>query len=325
MSNAIRVRQMLRRLAAVEPLEVPAGEPGVVVQAESGATRSVVPVLSAYLDLRPQAQRERPARMAGRAILKERVRQIEQTFWPRGVALDAIRTDVVRIEAYLDTQLSPAAQGVAIFASTPHALFEALAADIPFDNQISARAQPDLFQLARLLDDQETAVVAVTDTHAARLFVLHLGGLREGREEAHAHSALLHHVRLVALGRRVQAWRLDPEDGAGLAIKRLCIVHDLGTRRGVERIRQMRPHASARLDEHLVPVLEQQWLHAGRERHAGFTPLHLAWNPNPHQLPASSPTVHHSSCLISGRTHQQDGHMGTCHYIPGDAAVQPAS
>lgn len=181
MSNAIRVQQMLRRLAAVEPLEVPAGEPGIVVREASGATRSRVPVLSVYLDLRPQAQGERPAVRASRVILKERLRQIEQTFWPRGVAFDAVRTDAARIEEYLDAQVSRAAQGVAIFASGPHALFETLEVDVPFDNQVSARAQPDLFQLARLLDDQETAVVAVIDTHAARLFVLHLGGLREVR------------------------------------------------------------------------------------------------------------------------------------------------
>jgi hypothetical protein len=181
MSNAIRARQLLRRLAAVEPLEVPAGEPGSVLREASGGSRTCVPVLSVYLDLRPQAQGERPALRAARVILKERLHQIEQTFWPRGVAFDAVHTDAARIEEYLDSQASPAAQGVAIFASGPHALFEALEVDVPFDSQVSARAQPDLFQLARLLDDQETAVVAVTDTHAARLFVLHLGGLREVR------------------------------------------------------------------------------------------------------------------------------------------------
>ena len=175
------VQGLLRRLVAVEPLEVPPGEPGITVQDERGDTRTCVPVLSVYLDLRPQTQGERPANLASRVILKQRLRQIERTFWPRGVAFDAIRADAARIEDYLDTRVSPATQGVAIFASAQHALFETFEASVPFDNQVSARAQPDLFQIARLLDDQEKAVIAVVNTHAARLFLTHRGGLRELR------------------------------------------------------------------------------------------------------------------------------------------------
>jgi hypothetical protein len=175
------VQDLLRRLAHVAPQEVPEGEPGVRVLGAPEAPRAFAPVLSVYLDLRPQAHGERPAVRASRVLLKERLHQIAQTFWPRGMAYDAVRADAARIERFLDTRVSPASQGVAIFASTPLTLFEALEVEVPFDTQVSAGATPDLFQLARLLDDQETAVVAVVNIHMARLFVTHRGGLREIR------------------------------------------------------------------------------------------------------------------------------------------------
>lgn len=176
-----RVHDLLRRLAAVAPLEVPAGEVGVAMQDESGALRQYLPVLSVYLDLRPLAGGERPAVHPARVVLRERLHQITQTFAPRGHAYDTVRADAARIEAYLDHAVAPATRGIAIFAGTAHQLFETLATDAPFENRISARPTPDLFQLAHLLDDQDVAVVAVAHTNAVRLFVTHRGGLREVR------------------------------------------------------------------------------------------------------------------------------------------------
>jgi stalled ribosome rescue protein Dom34 len=112
-------------------------------------------------------------------VLDERLRQIERTFWPRGMAYEAVRADVARLQTYLETQVDVATAGIALFASAPHQLFEALQTATPFETQVTARALPDLFQLARLLDDQETAVIALAHANAARLFVVHRGGLRE--------------------------------------------------------------------------------------------------------------------------------------------------
>ncbi len=172
---------VLRHLATVEPMEVPNGEPGVTAIDSTGATRAYFPVLSVYLDLRPQVTGANPVIRPSRVLLKARLHQIEQTLWPRGAALDAVHADAARIEEYLDTQIPPHMHGVAIFASSQHHLFEAIDTDSPFDNQVSARAVPDLFQLARLLGERETAVLAIVITHAARLFVMERGGLREVR------------------------------------------------------------------------------------------------------------------------------------------------
>jgi hypothetical protein len=95
------------------------------------------------------------------------------------MAYEAVRADGARIQMYLDTQVDVATAGVALFVSESHHLFETLTTAIPFETEVTARALPNLFQLARLLDDKETAVIALAHTNAVRLFLVHQGGLRE--------------------------------------------------------------------------------------------------------------------------------------------------
>lgn len=151
------MRDLLRRLAEQEPVDVP--------------------VLSIYLDMRPEG--DRPALRASQLMLMDRLREIEKTLLPRGPGLDSLRADVARIEAYLDHEFPVSAQGVAIFACAAQGLFETVEAGVPFEHQVSVGSTPDLFQLARLLDDQETAVVAVANVHTVRLFVMRSGSLVE--------------------------------------------------------------------------------------------------------------------------------------------------
>ena len=153
------IRRALRALAEVEPGQLP--------------------VLSVYLDMRPHASGENPAVRAGTVILKNRLREIEKTYLPRGAALDSIRTDAERIERYLEDEYDVAADGLALFACAGRALFEAFEVGVPFEDQVTVASQPDLFQLARLLDEQETAVVALVDSNTSRIFVTRRGLLQE--------------------------------------------------------------------------------------------------------------------------------------------------
>jgi peptide subunit release factor 1 (eRF1) len=50
---------------------------------------------------------------------------------------------------------------------------------VPFDDEIVLEPVPELFQLAHLADEQETAVVALVDTNTARMFVTRRGFLHE--------------------------------------------------------------------------------------------------------------------------------------------------
>jgi peptide chain release factor subunit 1 len=150
------MRELIRRLAHLEPTDVP--------------------VLSVYLDMRPHGTE--PALRPALLFLKERLRAIEKTLWPRGVAYDSVRADAARIARYLDDVLAEA-QGVALFTCAAGDLFETVAVGLPFENQVVAAPVPDFVQQARLLDEQETVVVAVVDTNTARIFVTRMGYLDE--------------------------------------------------------------------------------------------------------------------------------------------------
>lgn len=140
---------------------------------------SEMPVLSVYLDMRPQATGENPSVRSGQIVLKDRLREIEKTLGPRGPALDSFRADVERIERYLDEEAAPSAQGIALFACHAEDLFTEVLAGVGFENQVTVGPLPDLFQLARLLDEHETAVVALVDSNTARLFVTRTGAFAE--------------------------------------------------------------------------------------------------------------------------------------------------
>ena len=153
------MREVLRRLAALESSELP--------------------VLSIYLDTRPQATGESPGVRSGLVVLKDRLREIEKTLGPRGDGLESFRADAARIERYLAQDFPATTQGLALFACNGQDLFEVVESGVAFENQVTAGPLPDLFQLARLLDEQETAVVALVDSNTARLFVTRTGVMEE--------------------------------------------------------------------------------------------------------------------------------------------------
>jgi hypothetical protein len=153
------VRRALRALAELEPGELP--------------------VLSVYLDMRPHATGESPGLRAGTVILRNRLREIEKTYLPRGAELDSVRQDAERIDRYLEDEYDVTADGLALFACAGRGLFETVEAGVPFEDQVTVAPQPDLFQLARLVDEHETAVVAVVDSSTSRVFVTRRGILRE--------------------------------------------------------------------------------------------------------------------------------------------------
>ncbi len=154
-----QLREQLRRLAELEP--------------------GAVPVLSVYLDLRPHATGENPAVRSGFIVLKDRLREIEKTLLPRGPALDSFRSDAERIQRYIEQSLPASAQGLAVFACAGRNLFEVAESAVAFENEVAVGSVPDVFQLARLIDDYETVVVGVVTSNTARLFVMRAGHFQE--------------------------------------------------------------------------------------------------------------------------------------------------
>lgn len=154
-------RELLRKLAAVDP---------------GGGL-----VLSIYLDMRPNTAGEQPAYRPALTFLKDRFRKIETTLLPRGPALDEFRQDMQQVQHYIDEHAEPWLQGVAIFACQRLKLFEVLETGVPFEDQVALEPHPDLFQLAHLIDEEETVVMALVDTNTVRLFATRRGFLEERR------------------------------------------------------------------------------------------------------------------------------------------------
>jgi len=196
---------LLRRLAEMEPGDEP--------------------VLSVYLDMRPHATGGRPALRDGVLMMGDRLREIEKTFGPRGHDLDSFRMDVARIEEYLQHEFPVSAQGLAIFACAARGLFETVEAGVPFEHQVTIGPVPDLFQLARLADDQETAVVGVVNFHTARLFVMRTGFLREiagtGDTSVHYRKTMLGGLNQKRYQRHVENHRAEFAREAAAELERV--------------------------------------------------------------------------------------------------------
>ena len=149
------------------------------------ATSTDAPILSAYVDVRPVAHGERPAERTELTVVRDRLEAIAGAREPHSTARASLDADRARIDRLLEGEDLSGVDGVAIFACDRIGLWESVGAQAAFDTQVSAGPTADLFQLARLLDDQVSAVVAVVDTNTCRLFVTRRGGLteRRGRDE----------------------------------------------------------------------------------------------------------------------------------------------
>ncbi len=151
--------ELLRRLAEVEPTDMP--------------------VLSIYLDMRPQATGNNPALRSGETVLRDRLNEIEKTFGPRGDQLDSFLADREKIDNFLRDELSDDAQGVIIFACSAADIWETAEVGIELENEVLVGNRPSLFQFVKMLDEHDTTVVAVIDSNTARFFVTRSGKLQE--------------------------------------------------------------------------------------------------------------------------------------------------
>ena len=138
-----------------------------------------MPVLSIYLDMRPQATGGNPGVRSGEIVLKDRLHEIEKTYRPRGADLDSFLADKEKIEDFVENKMSPATSGLIIFACSAKDLWEVEEVGAILENEVKVGKVPSLFQLAKMLDEYDTAVIAVIDTNTARFFVTGYGKLKK--------------------------------------------------------------------------------------------------------------------------------------------------
>jgi peptide subunit release factor 1 (eRF1) len=206
LGTATPLRAQLDRLAAFDPTSSP--------------------VLSLYLDMRPDQNGRRNHDVFLRKVFSERSRSLH------GDARRSFDRDVDRITRYLAAEVSPSMHGLALFAcSASDNFWEACQLAVPFEqHSLFIGAVPHLYPLARLGDQFPAYAALLVDTNSARLFVFRLGrreaheevknvktrrsdvgGWSQARYQRHAENFHLHHMKEVVavLDRVVRAEAID--------------------------------------------------------------------------------------------------------------------
>jgi peptide subunit release factor 1 (eRF1) len=155
-----------------------------------------------------------------------------KTYPLRSPARESVDRDTERIKKYLQDEVQPSTNGIAIFACAgAEEFFEAIQLEVPItEHELYVDHQPHLYPLARLLDQYQRYAVLLADTNAARLFVfgtgerLHakevqntkvshtrVGGWSQARYQRNVKNYHLQHAKEVveALGRVVQQDKIE--------------------------------------------------------------------------------------------------------------------
>lgn len=118
-------------------------------------------------------------------ILEQGIEDLIEQHGPRGDAYDSLKADYEKIQAYLQQDLDPSAQGVCIVANSSKGVFEATGLAMPLPTQIKTGPAPSVYSLVRLIEDNPVYAVLLADQQDATLSFFAYGGVnREITAEA---------------------------------------------------------------------------------------------------------------------------------------------
>jgi peptide chain release factor subunit 1 len=183
--------------------------------------RSSLPVLSLYLNAQPDSR----GKDHYSAFLRKELRRRLEDFEPRSPGRESFEKDVERIERYVEEEVRPSANGIAIFACAGEDFFEPLQLDAPIpEHRLTVGDRPHLAPLARIVDRYPRHAVVQANTNTAHIYVFgrgrtieredlanekvsrtDAGGWSQMRYQRHVEDHYLHHAKDVveALGRIV--------------------------------------------------------------------------------------------------------------------------
>ena len=138
------------------------------------------PVISLYLNAQPDEH----GHDSFHAFVRNELRDRANTFPSGSPERKSFDRDVERITSYLDDEVRPSANGIAIFACAGAGdFFEAIQLDAPIENnRLFVYDQPHLYPLARLIDQYPRYAVLVANTNSARVFVFGRGAKLDSEE-----------------------------------------------------------------------------------------------------------------------------------------------
>jgi peptide chain release factor subunit 1 len=132
------------------------------------------PVVSLYLDTRPNDR----GRDNFQAFVRKELKARAQTYPARSPEREMLDRDLDRIARYLENEVQPSANGVAIFACDAGELFETVQLDAPLtDHWLYIGDQPHLYPLARLASQYPRYAAVLADTNRTRILVMADGGV----------------------------------------------------------------------------------------------------------------------------------------------------
>jgi peptide subunit release factor 1 (eRF1) len=173
--------------------------------------RGPLPVVSLYLNLRPNARGRDEFEAFLRKELAERMRT-----YASGPERDSLDMDTTRIRAYV-AGVDPALNGLALFVCSGAGLFEAIPLAGAVDrHQLYISDRPHLYPLARILGTFPRYLALLANTNSARIFVFaatgleraeriegiktkrtKIGGPAQARYQRHTENFHLHHAKEV--------------------------------------------------------------------------------------------------------------------------------
>ncbi len=152
------------------------------------------PVISLYLDTLWDGAAKREA---ARLFVKDKLRQVlalhgKDHPWHGALVADAGRIRR-RVEELVSPVEAPPGKGLAIFAAHARDLWIEIPSPRPFENQLVVRTVPHVFQLARLVDDYQSAILCQVDSRSARVLEFVFGGLAGEEKIDHPDVPGRHH------------------------------------------------------------------------------------------------------------------------------------
>jgi peptide chain release factor subunit 1 len=139
-----------------------------------------VPVISLYLNAQPDEH----GHDNFHAFVRNELRDRANTFQSGSPERASFDKDVERITSYLEDEVRPSANGIAVFACAGAGdFFEAIQLDAPIENnRLFVYDLPHLYPLARLIDQYPRYAVLVANTNSARVFVFGRGAKLDSKE-----------------------------------------------------------------------------------------------------------------------------------------------
>lgn len=170
------------------------------------------PVISLYLDTQPDGR----GRDHFQAFVRKELKARSETYPPRSSEREMLERDLERIATYLENDVAPASNGLAIFACDAAELFEAVQIEAPLgDHWLYIGDRPHLYPLARVVAQYPRYAVVLADTQRTRILVMadgggiagdtaiegtktrrtSQGGWSQARYQRHVENYHLHHIK----------------------------------------------------------------------------------------------------------------------------------